>query len=320
MKKNLLFTFCCACVPGFGQMYYGYMRRGTSLALGFWGMVFLTSLSGLGILGLFLPVIWAYAFFDTFNIRNLTPEQQAAFGDDYIPNRAWLEQTKLSRIFSGGKAGRTAGVVLLIIGALLLYNTVFSRFLWYLRDRIPYLYSVIDAIPPLLVAAVVIYIGIRLVQGKPINFTNKKDEDYSPYTGSQSQGFQQPYTGPRPFEHEGSQTYTPQAGENGSNFYANPAENLVNQQPEQTEQPMPEPPPVPVPPTNEVVLTLGDDVAVAAPEAEAEAEVILTEVEVEEAAAPAEAEAASTAAEETEKPKKKGKAKKAEEKDDSDAD
>uniref|UniRef100_S0DDE0 TM2 domain-containing protein n=1 Tax=termite gut metagenome TaxID=433724 RepID=S0DDE0_9ZZZZ len=295
MKKNLLFTFCCACVPGFGQMYYGYMRRGTSLALAFWGIVFLASLSGLGVLGLFLPVLWAYAFFDTFNIRNLTPEQQAAFGDAYIPNHAWLRQTKVDRVFSGGNAGKAAGVALLVLGALLLYNTVFSRFLWFLRDRIPFLYSIIDAGPPLLVAVLVIVLGLRLVQGKPLRFGGKRDDDSSPYTGSQ--GFGQPYTGPRPFEHEGSRTYTPQAGENGSNFYASPTENLVN------EPPAAEPPPVPVPPTHDVVLTLGDDVAVAAPAAEA----------ADEAAAPAQAPA------EAEKPKKKSRAKKAPEKDDSNA-
>ena len=31
MKKNAILTFLCACVPGAGQMYYGYMQRGLSL-------------------------------------------------------------------------------------------------------------------------------------------------------------------------------------------------------------------------------------------------------------------------------------------------
>ena len=31
MKKNGFFTFCFAFVPGAGQMYQGYMKRGLSL-------------------------------------------------------------------------------------------------------------------------------------------------------------------------------------------------------------------------------------------------------------------------------------------------
>ena len=31
MKKNALLTFIFACIPGAGQMYYGYMQRGLSL-------------------------------------------------------------------------------------------------------------------------------------------------------------------------------------------------------------------------------------------------------------------------------------------------
>ena len=31
MKKNALLTFIFACIPGAGQMYYGYMKRGLSL-------------------------------------------------------------------------------------------------------------------------------------------------------------------------------------------------------------------------------------------------------------------------------------------------
>ena len=33
MKKNGLLTFIFACIPGAGQMYYGYMQRGLSIAM-----------------------------------------------------------------------------------------------------------------------------------------------------------------------------------------------------------------------------------------------------------------------------------------------
>ena len=33
MLKNGFLTFCCAFIPGAGQMYQGYMKRGLSLML-----------------------------------------------------------------------------------------------------------------------------------------------------------------------------------------------------------------------------------------------------------------------------------------------
>ena len=33
MKKNGFLTFIFACIPGAGQMYYGYMQRGLSIVM-----------------------------------------------------------------------------------------------------------------------------------------------------------------------------------------------------------------------------------------------------------------------------------------------
>ncbi|MDL2254055.1 hypothetical protein LJC49_08335 [Ruminococcaceae bacterium OttesenSCG-928-I18] len=177
MKKNPLFTFVCACFPGFGQMYYGYMRRGTSLALWFWGLVFFAGFSGLGMLGVLLPVIWAYSFFDTFNIRSLSPEQYAAFGDDYIPSREWAQQVHLDRFLGGGKK-KILGWVLIIFGCLIIYNTLFSNLLWRLYDYIPFLAFFIEAIPPLFIAGVVILLGLYVLRGKKPGFMNRREDDY----------------------------------------------------------------------------------------------------------------------------------------------
>ena len=57
MRKNGFFTFCCACIPGCGQMYQGYMKRGVSLALGCWGVVLRAAVLSLDPLAILLPVI-----------------------------------------------------------------------------------------------------------------------------------------------------------------------------------------------------------------------------------------------------------------------
>ena len=67
MRINGFFLFCCACVPGAGQMYLGYMKRGLCLiSLFCLNLMFCMMLPFLGV---FLPVIWMYAFFDSFNLR-----------------------------------------------------------------------------------------------------------------------------------------------------------------------------------------------------------------------------------------------------------
>ena len=63
MKKNAFLTFLFACIPGAGQMYYGYMRRGLSL------IVMCCVAAGVGSIlppiMLAVPVIWMYALIPT---------------------------------------------------------------------------------------------------------------------------------------------------------------------------------------------------------------------------------------------------------------
>ena len=72
-RKSGFLTFCFACLPGAGEMYLGYMKRGLSVMIAFWGLIFVASLLNMGILGILAPIIWAYSFFDTFNLRAQTP-------------------------------------------------------------------------------------------------------------------------------------------------------------------------------------------------------------------------------------------------------
>ena len=77
-SKSGFFTFCFGLVPGMGQMYLGYMKRGISLMLMFVGVIFVSALLNIGLLCIVLPVIWAYALFDALNLRTQTPEQAEA--------------------------------------------------------------------------------------------------------------------------------------------------------------------------------------------------------------------------------------------------
>ena len=83
--KNGFLLFITSCLSGCGQMYQGYMKRGLSLLLAFFLVIFVSTYFYLGTLVLFLPVIWLYAFFDSYSLRSqlaagTAPEDAFLFG------------------------------------------------------------------------------------------------------------------------------------------------------------------------------------------------------------------------------------------------
>ena len=66
MLKNGFLTFCCAFIPGAGQMYQGYMKRGLSLFLTACLIGMVSSLLNPELL--LLVVVWMSASLSTFNL------------------------------------------------------------------------------------------------------------------------------------------------------------------------------------------------------------------------------------------------------------
>ena len=89
MLKNGFLTFCCAFIPGAGQMYQGYMKRGLSLILTACLIGMVSSL--LNPVLLLLVVVWMYSFFDTFNLRAQIGAGTAP-QDDYLVHINWHDQ------------------------------------------------------------------------------------------------------------------------------------------------------------------------------------------------------------------------------------
>lgn len=70
MKKNAFLTFIFACIPGAGQMYYGYMKRGLSMITFFCLFIMAGTLVDVLVVG--SVIVWMYSFFDTYDlIRHL---------------------------------------------------------------------------------------------------------------------------------------------------------------------------------------------------------------------------------------------------------
>ena len=65
MKKNGILTLLFALIPGAGEMYQGYMKRGLSIITMFCLSIALSAWMGIEIFYIGVPILYMYSFFDT---------------------------------------------------------------------------------------------------------------------------------------------------------------------------------------------------------------------------------------------------------------
>ena len=189
MLKNGFLTFCCAFIPGAGQMYQGYMKRGLSLITMF--CVAFGAGTLLGVLYVAMPIVWMYSFFDTFNLRaqigaGTAPE------DDYLVHFNWHD-ARMTQFM--GESHKLVGWGLIALGAIVFYNNIIMRVLgdvmWRWGQDNPVfraIYLMLDALPQIVVCVALIVCGMWLVRG-PKNKKGKQPpeeetEDFHAYTAA----------------------------------------------------------------------------------------------------------------------------------------
>ena len=141
---TLLFAF----IPGAGQMYQGYMKRGLSLVL----MAAAISMAAMLIppIAFALLVVFMYSFFDTFNLR-----AQISMGtapeDDYLVHFD-PQDKRLARMMMDSH--KLVGWCLIAIGALIAYKQIIMNtlgdILWRWGQKAPVwraIYLVMDQLP-----------------------------------------------------------------------------------------------------------------------------------------------------------------------------
>ncbi len=163
-KKSNFLTFCFSLLPGAGQMYMGFMKRGSSLMAFFFLTIFLSTWLGLGPLMFLMPIIWFYAFFDTHNLRSMPDDEFYAMEDDFVilPEYAKAKAKEIQ-----DKYRYILAVVLIVIGLSILWNN-FVDILGSVLPRFAYsfLHRFGNLIPQLFVACAIIAFGIYLIRGK----------------------------------------------------------------------------------------------------------------------------------------------------------
>lgn len=176
-KKSGFLTFCFAFLPGAGQMYMGFMKRGATLMSSFFLLIFLSTWLNMSPLLFAMPVIWFFAFFDTFNLHAMPDDEFYALEDDYLTIPG-LSKDKTAQILQG-KYRNIIAIILIIIGFSMLWNNICDIFEQFLPEIISDSMSQFGHyFPQFIVALGIIAFGVYLIQGKKreLNSTDKISE------------------------------------------------------------------------------------------------------------------------------------------------
>ena len=175
-RKHGLFLFLAACIPGCGEMYQGYMKRGISLLTAFCGLFALAVFLEVGGLTVLMLPVWLFSFFDSYNLRSQMDEGTAE-PDGYLFSLEGGDGEKLSALYR--RRHSIIGWCLVLLGGYALFRTLISGVLgFWLPD---WLYSILIYDVPRLAATVgIIALGLWFIRGPK----GSGRTDYQPYTPS----------------------------------------------------------------------------------------------------------------------------------------
>ena len=173
-KKSKFWNFVISFMPGAGQMYQGFLKRGTSLMAIFFAEIFLANIINIDWLLFGLPVIWFYAFFDSLNTNDLSDEDFSKLEDAFL----FTDSSTTFKI-SKSKFRVPAAVVLIMAGCYILLENVFYMFriIFGLENNWWVTEIIFDYFPRFVFAAVIILAGLYLIKGKKIQLDN--NDEYS---------------------------------------------------------------------------------------------------------------------------------------------
>ncbi len=161
MKKNLFFTFCFSLIPGAGQMYQNYMKRGISIMLTMTAFIALSIMTRTEIFMFPVPIIVFYSFFDTFHIRN-----EECGEDKYIWDSLLKGSETIRWNFKNFHA--LVGIGLVVLGIYIMANGIINRFANYYNVRwlSDVSYFISSIFPALLISLASIIVGIKIITSK----------------------------------------------------------------------------------------------------------------------------------------------------------
>lgn len=170
-KKNRFLVFLCSWIPGGGEMYLGFMKRGISLLGMFMLGIMIATITNIGVLTVLPLVVWVYSFFEANNLGALDDDKFYQVEDIYLFG---IDEAVIRRIKGPmlGKYSKVAAVILILLGINLLWD-VFCGILYDIfRDNyyFEYIYTITRVIGNNVTRAgigiLIIWLGIKLIKGK----------------------------------------------------------------------------------------------------------------------------------------------------------
>ena len=174
MKKNGFLTFIFACIPGAGQMYYGYMQRGLSLITMFIACFIVGAI--INPLAALAIIVWMYSFFDTYDlVRHLAAGDPKEDGLLLIGNfddvkKLIPQHTKL------------VGWGLIGFGVWALYDLLIDNWVYKILTNVlgyGHAWDIINGIPNLVVGGLLVFAGFKLLNMHPAK--KNSDDELPPY-------------------------------------------------------------------------------------------------------------------------------------------
>lgn len=174
MKKNGFLTFIFACIPGAGQMYYGYMQRGLSLITMFIACFIVGAI--INPLAALAIIVWMYSFFDTYDlVRHLAAGDPKEDGLLLVGNfddvkKLIPQHTKL------------VGWGLIGFGVWALYDLLIGNWVYKISTNVlgyGHAWDIINGIPNLVVGGLLVFAGFKLLNMHPAK--KNSDDELPPY-------------------------------------------------------------------------------------------------------------------------------------------
>lgn len=163
--KHGLLLFVASCIPGCGEMYQGYMKRGVSILTAFCGIFALAVFLEIGALAVLMLPLWLFSFFDSYNLRSLLA-QDAAPADAYLFGLSDVDSQRMSNLLR--KRHSLVGWVLVLLGVYILFDTFVGRLMQLLCEWMGqwWLYDVVMRdVPRMVVTIFIIALGIWFIRG-----------------------------------------------------------------------------------------------------------------------------------------------------------
>ena len=165
-RKHGLLLFIAACIPGCGEMYQGYMKRGISILTAFCAIFALAVFLEIGALAVLMLPVWLFSFFDSYNLRGQTDAQAETNPEAYLFGLSDMDSQRMSDLLR--KRHSLVGWVLVLLGVYILFDTFVGRLMQLLCEWMGqwWLYDVVMRdMPRMVVTIFIIALGIWFIRG-----------------------------------------------------------------------------------------------------------------------------------------------------------